>query len=283
MGQGERARYKPPVPRRPNIDEPVSRLATWSGRLAVFAFVAVLISVIIVRGDLLEIVPALAMFASSLALAGLAMLFALGAAIVIWRQGLGGIGRASLGFFLGAALLAYPTYLGLRAYRLPPIRDITTDTARPPRFEVAARLRPRGTNEYQASNAALQRSAYPDIVPLQVLKPPAAAYDAALAVVRKHKWVVIDARPPVGRREGSIEAVPRSMIMGFRDDVAIRVNPLGTGSQIDIRSASRLAWHDFGANASRVRQLLEEIDDAASAEAKPPPQKPAPARQPAKR
>ena len=73
------------------------------------------------------------------------------------------------------------------------------------------------------------------------------------------------------------------MIMGFRDDVAIRVNPLGTGSQIDIRSASRLAWHDFGANASRVRQLLEEIDDAASAEAKPPPQKPAPARQPAKR
>ena len=209
MGQGEWARYKPPVPRRPNLDEPVSRLATWSGRLAVFAFVAVLISVIIVRGDLLEIVPALAMFASSLALAGLAMLFALGAAIVIWRQGLGGIGRASLGFFLGAALLAYPTYLGLRAYRLPPIRDITTDTARPPRFEVAARLRPRGTNEYQASNAALQRSAYPDIVPLQVLKPPAAAYDAALAVVRKHKWVVIDARPPVGRREGSIEAVPR--------------------------------------------------------------------------
>jgi uncharacterized protein (DUF1499 family) len=269
--------------RRPNIEEPVSRLAAWSGRLAVFALVAVLISVVIVRGDLLEIVPAMAMFASALGLAGLAMLLALGAAVTIWRQGLGGIGRAVLGFFLGALLLAYPGYLALKAYTLPPVRDITTDTARPPRFEVAARLRPRGTNDYQTSNAAIQRGAFPDIVPLQVLQPPMAAYEAALAVIRKHKWVVVDARPPAARRDGSIEAVARSLIMGFRDDVVIRVNALGAGSQIDIRSASRYAWSDTGGNASRVRQLLEEIDDATSGEMKlTPERKPAPAqRQPA--
>jgi hypothetical protein len=194
-----------------------------------------------------------------------------------------------LGFFLGAALLAYPGYLALKAYSLPAIKDVTTDTARPPRFDVAARLRPRGTNDYQPGTAALQRGAYPDIVSLQVLRPPAAAYEAALAVIRKHKWSVIDARPPQGRREGSIEAVARSLIMGFRDDVAIRVSALGAGAQIDIRSASRYGWHDFGANASRVRQLLEEIDDATSGEIKVEPErKPAPAqrqpaRQPAKR
>jgi hypothetical protein len=277
------------VSRRPNIDEPVSRLAAWSGRLAVFALVAVIISVIVVRGDLLEIVPAMAMFLSALALAGLAMLLALASSVVIWRQGLGGIGRSVLGFFLGAALLAYPGYLALKAYSLPAIKDVTTDTARPPRFDVAARLRPRGTNDYQPGTAALQRGAYPDIVSLQVLRPPAAAYEAALAVIRKHKWSVIDARPPQGRREGSIEAVARSLIMGFRDDVAIRVSALGAGAQIDIRSASRYGWHDFGANASRVRQLLEEIDDATSGEIKVEPErKPAPAqrqpaRQPAKR
>jgi uncharacterized protein (DUF1499 family) len=271
------------VSRRPNIDEPVSRLAAWSRRLAVFALVAVIISVIVVRGDLLEIMPAMAMFASALALAGIAMLLALGAAVTIWRQGLGGIGRAALGFFLGAILLAYPGYLALHAYSLPPVHDVTTDTARPPRFEVAARLRPRGSNEYQPGNVALQRSGYPDIMPLQVLQPPAAAYEAALAAVRKHKWVVVDARPPQGRREGSIEAVARSLIMGFRDDVVIRVSALGAGSQIDIRSASRYGWHDFGTNASRVRQLLEEIDDATSGEVKlTPERKPAPTqRQPA--
>jgi hypothetical protein len=110
--------------RRPNIEEPVSRLAAWSGRLALFALVAVLISVLVVRGDLLEIRPALAMFAAALALAGLAMLLSLCAAVVIWRQGLSGIGRATLGFFLGAALLAYPGYLALRAYKLPATESI---------------------------------------------------------------------------------------------------------------------------------------------------------------
>lgn len=274
--------------RRPNIDEPLSRLAAWSGRLALFALVAVLLSVIVVRGDLLEIRPALAMFAGALVLAGLAILLSLGAAVVIWRQGLSGIGRATLGFFLGFALLAYPAYLGVRAYRLPAIHDITTDTAKPPRFDVIARLRPRGTNEYAPGNAAIQRAAYPDIMPLQVLQPPGPAYEAAMSVIKKHKWVVVDARAPAGRREGSIEAVTRTLIMGFRDDLVIRVAPFGTGAQIDIRSASRLPWHDFGGNASRVRQLLEEIDDATSGDVKaaPEPAKPTQQRQqrqPAKR
>ena len=108
-------------------------------------------------------------------------------------------------------------------------------------------------------------------------------------VSKKHKWVVVDARPPQGRRAGSIEAVARTLIMGFRDDLVIRVAPFGTGAQIDIRSASRLPWHDFGGNANRVRQLLDEIDDATSGEVKVEPErKPAPAqrapqRQPAKR
>jgi uncharacterized protein (DUF1499 family) len=133
----------------------------------------------------------------------------------------------------------------------------------------------------------VQHDAYPDIAPLQVLQPPGPAYEAALAVIRKHKWPIVDARAPQGRREGSIEAVARTLIMGFREDVAIRVAPFGTGAQIDIRSASRLPWHDFGGNASRVRQLLDEIDDATSGEVKAAPEpKPAqrpPARQPAKR
>lgn len=270
--------------RRPNIEEPLSRLAAWSNRLAWFALAATLIAVIVLRGDLLEIRPALAMFGAALALAGVAILLSFAAAVVIWRQGLSGIGRAAAGFLLGLALLAYPGYLALRAYRLPAIHDITTDTARPPRFDVVARLRPRGSNDYQPGNAGLQRDAYPDIAPLQVLQPPGPAYQAALAVVKKHKWVVVDARPPAARRDGSIEAVARTLIMGFREDIAIRIAPFGTGAQIDIRSASRLPWPDFGSNADRVRMLLDEIDDATSGEVKlePEPER-RPGRQPTRR
>ena len=60
------------------------------------------------------------------------------------------------------------------------INDITTDALDPPRFDVLARLRPRGTVEYAGLYAAeLQRQAYPDIEPLSVNAAPKAAYDAA--------------------------------------------------------------------------------------------------------
>jgi Protein of unknown function (DUF1499) len=104
---------------------------------------------------------------------------------------------------------------------------------------------------------------------LQVLATPKQAYDAALAVVNKRRWLVIDARPPsAARREGSIEAVTRTLVMGFREDVAVRVNPLGNGAQIDVRSASRNNIPDSGSNAARILALLEDIDDAVSS-AKP--------------
>jgi hypothetical protein len=274
------------VLRRPIIEEPVSRLAIWSNRLALFALVIAALSVIVVRTDLLEVVPAIATFGAALVFAVLAILLAFAAAVAIWRQGLGGIGRAVFGFLCGAALLAYPAYLGVMASQLPDIHDVTTDPAHPPRFDVIARLRPRGTDAYPNAAAALQRRAYPDIIPLQELANPATAFNAALDVVKRHKWVVVDARPPAPPgRVGTIEAVARTLMLGLREDVVIRVSPLGTGSQIDIRSASRFRFHDFGSNASRVRSLLEDIDDqvAALAERAQEPERKPPPRQPAKR
>jgi uncharacterized protein (DUF1499 family) len=257
--------------RRSFPDEPLSKFAIWSSRFGWFAFAVAVLSIIIVRSGLLEIVPALATFAAALVFAGLAILLAFAAFVVIWRQGLGGLGRALLGLFLGIALLAYPAYLGTRALRLPEISDVTTDTTNPPRFDVLARLRPRGRIDYPGqATAALQRTAYPEVVPLELDVPTKAAYDTALALVTKRKWNVVDTRAPtVIRRDGVIEAVARTPIMGFRDDVVIRVSPLGQGARIDMRSASRFGNHDLGANATRIRNLLEEIDDTISATPEP--------------
>jgi len=278
--------------RRPTYgEEPMSRLAVWSSRLAWFAIAVAGLSVIIMRSGLLEIVPALATFAAALVCAGLAILLAFASFIVIWRQGSTGLGRALLGLLLGTALLAYPAYLGLRASKLPAIDDITTDFANPPRFDVLARLRPRGTSDYPGAKvAALQRAGYPEVVPLQVDMPVKPVYDIVLKLAAKRKWLVVDARPPAGnRRDGVIEAVARTPILGFRDDVAIRVSPLRDGARVDMRSASRYGFHDFGTNARRVRALLDDIDDAVSsapdqhAEPEKPEKKPAPKRQPEKR
>jgi hypothetical protein len=256
--------------RRPTFgDEPKSRLAVWSARFALFALVVAALSVIIVRSGLLEIEPALATFAAALIFAGLAILLAFLAFIVIWRQGQSGIGSAVLGLFLGLLLLVYPSYLGYRAAKLPAISDITTDASNPPRFDVLARARPPGRSDYPTADARLQRAAFPDIGPLQVNAPAKLAYDVALTLVTKRKWHIADARPPAGRREGAIEATARTPIMGFRDDIVIRIIPAADGARVDVRSASRFGLYDFGANAARVRSLLEDIDDAVSSAPEP--------------
>ena len=102
--------------RRPSFgDEPVSRLAAWSGRIGLFALAVAALSIVIVRSGLLEIEPALATFAAALVFAALAVLLSFLGFIVIWRQGLSGLGSAILGLILGLLLLAYPGYLSYRA------------------------------------------------------------------------------------------------------------------------------------------------------------------------
>ena len=274
--------------RRPFLDEPITPFAVWSARLALFAMAVAALSVIIVRSGLLDVGPALATFGAALAFAAAAILLALASFVAIWRNGSPGLGRALGGLLLGAALLAYPAYLGARAIKLPDINDVTTDFSNPPRFDVLARLRPPGRVDYPARFAELQRKAYPDVVPLQVDMPVRQAYDQVMKVVNKRKWLVVDARAPTPtHRQGVVEAVARTPIMGFRDDVVVRVTPLSDGSRIDVRSASRYGLYDFGENARRVTALLNDIDDAVSnapdsSDETPTPKAP-PRRQPAKR
>jgi uncharacterized protein (DUF1499 family) len=252
--------------RRRMTDEPTSRLAIWARSLALFSLVAAILSIIIVRAGWLEIVPALATFAGALVFAAAAILLAFGAFIMIWKDGLDGFGSALLAVTIGIALLAYPAYLGVQTLRLPAIVDVTTDPVDPPRFEAIAGIRPRDANPITYAGAALaarQRAAYPDIEPLVVTTTPQQTYETALAIMTKRKWVVVPPRAPqAGRREGHIEAVVRSAIMGFRDDIVVRIRPDGDGARLDARSASRYGSHDFGANAARIRSLLEDIDDA---------------------
>src|SRR5215468_7293091 len=253
------------MPRKYIHTEPTSRLAIWARRIAGFAFLATFLAIIIVRSGLLEIRPALATFAGALAIAVIALLVAFAAFAVIWMEGLAGMGAALSAMAISLVLLAYPAYFGIRAYRLPWIYDITTDPIDPPRFEALARLRVRDANPttYAGLYAAeQQRAAYPDVGPLGTNATVQAAYDAALAVVNKRRWRIVDARAPqAGRREGRIEAVARTPIMGFRDDVVIRVRAEPDGARIDARSSSRYGQFDFGANASRIRSLINDIED----------------------
>ncbi|WP_291866005.1 DUF1499 domain-containing protein [Bradyrhizobium sp.] len=270
----------------PYQSEPVSSLATWARNLAVFSVVAVLVSIAIVRFGFLEVKPALMTFFGALACAVLSILAGLAAFVAIWQNGSRGMGRILLAFLIATIVLAYPAYLGLQYRKLPPIHDITTDPIDPPRFEALARLRT-GEGANTAVYAGLfsaeqQRLAYPDIETVELEVPAFRAYEVTLALVNKRRWRVVDERPPQPRRDGRIEAIAQTMIMGFREDVSIRIRPDGEGSRVDIRSSSRYFESDLGSNAARVSSLIEDINNAVDA-AKPAVKKPqAPAKGQAK-
>jgi len=269
----------------PYQTEPVSSLATWARNLALFSLIAVVVSILIVRFGFLEMKPALATFFGALALAGLSILVGLAAFAAIWQNGSRGMGRILLALLIDAAILAYPAYLGLQYRKLPPIHDISTDTIDPPRFEALARLRAgEGTNPavYAGLYSAEQQAvAYPDIETVELEVPAQRAYEITLALINKRKWRVVDERPPQARREGHIEAIAQTLIMGFREDVTIRIKADGEESRVDIRSASRYFEGDLGSNAARITKLIADINTAA--DAKPATKKPAaPAKVPAK-
>jgi uncharacterized protein (DUF1499 family) len=264
--------------RRRIAPQPTSKLAIWAQRIALFSLAATFVAVIVVRSGALDFVPALSTVAGGLALGVVAILLAFGAGIIIWREGIGGVRQAITALFIGVALIAYPLYLGGKAYRLPAIYDVTTDPIYPPQFDAIKRLRPRDAHPVAYAGlyaAEQQRASYPEIAPEDTSASPQEAYDAALKVIKKRKWVIVDDRPPQGaRREGHIEAIARTLILGFPEDVAVRVRPTTDGARVDVRSASRYGLHDFGDNAERVSALVDEIDDVLAA---PQPEKKEPA------
>lgn len=251
--------------RRRIAEEPITRFALWARRFALFALAVAMLALVLGRLDFIEVIPTFATLAGALVIAAVAILLAIGAFVVIWREGFRGLGYALLAVVIGVALIAYPAYLAVRAYHLPPLADITTDTEEPPRFEAVARVRPREANPIAYPGpeaAALQRLAFPTIAPMLTAATPLEVYEAAFAAVSRRKWRVVDARrPQAGRREGHIEAVSRTMIMGFRDDVVLRIRAVPGGARLDIRSASRYGTYDFGANAERIISLMEEIEE----------------------
>jgi uncharacterized protein (DUF1499 family) len=177
-------------------------------------------------------------------------------------------GRAAA--LLVVALVAAVTSAALpwswrrQARSVPPIHDITTDTADPPLFVAVLPLRAGARNpaEYGGDSVAtLQRQGYPDLKPFETAAAPGAAYHAALAAARGMGWEVVAADSAAGR----VEATATTRWFGFKDDVVVRVRPAAggaAGSRVDVRSLSRVGGSDVGTNAARIREYLGALKAA---------------------
>lgn len=158
---------------------------------------------------------------------------------------------------LGAAWMPWTGYRTARS--VPPIHDITTDTANPPVFVAVLPLRAGASNppEYAGEEVAKQqREAYPDLTTLVLTQSPGVVFNNALATAKDMGWEIVAEEPD----EGRIEATATTFWFGFKDDVVIRIVADGTGSRLDLRSKSRVGRSDVGANAARIRSFIDKFN-----------------------
>jgi len=252
-----------PFMRRLILEEPVSRAAIWSRRIATFALFVAGIAIALSRMGAFSSGNAILVFAAALVLAGLAALLSGAAGVVIWRTGRPGAGIAAQGLLLALALLAWPAKLAVDAITLPAINDISTDLETPPAYmrstraleARAGRTPPETSREMREQ----QKLAYPHVQPALIDMEPAQAYQLALRLAKAHGWRIVDATPP-NVRDGiaHIDATDRSLVFGFVDDIAIRITPLVNQTRIDLRSSSRVGRHDLGANARRIEAFAAD-------------------------
>jgi len=211
--------------------------------LAVLAGLLLLLSGPGTRADLWPFRVGFGMFAGALVV-GLA---AAGAAIVglvtpLQRAHSGRLLVAAL--ILGGVSAAVPLDYVRRVKTLPYINDITTDTDRLPQFS--------SPKTYEEHFAEFQRRRYPNVRPLELPLPASQAFARAAEAAKGHGWEITALDESMGR----IEAVVTTRWFGFRDDVVIRITPVGAGSRVDMRSKSRVGRSDVGANAYRIEEFL---------------------------
>jgi hypothetical protein len=237
---------------------------TWSMRVALFSGALLVFTVLLHRLLGMSTPIALNLFTAGFAGGIVAVLLAVAALVEIWRTGRSGLMSAFgsvavvLTVFAGP-LLFLPTYLNL-----PALNDVSTDLQSPPPFMTLARLRTGSANgaQYPAERfAKLQATYYPDLRPFAVDRSAEEAHELAVDALKRLKFQIISEEAPgqTPARPGWIEAVDRTPVVGFYDDVIVRVQGDKARARIDVRSASRYGGHDMGRNATRVRRIMKEL------------------------
>ncbi len=245
-------------------DQPPSFLARWTSRLALFCAVLLITTAFLHRLFALPTPVALNITAAAFAGAALVLVMAAIAGLDIWITGRQGAPRVIAGSVVAGALLSIALGIFLMSRDWPMLNDVSTDLTQPPEFQDAAKNRQPGGNPLAYPKdrfTELQKASYPDLKTLIVPRPASEAYELVLQALAKLRTKTVLEVPPDddSGEPGTIELAERTMILGFADDVVIRVSGDDQTSAVDIRSASRYGRSDFGRNAERVRQIMKEI------------------------
>jgi len=237
----------------------------WARRAAVFFLQLLILTVILHRFAGLGTPAAINLVLVSAAGMAIAVVIAVISLIRIWFGGQTGAGQDFGAIAVGLIGLALPAFFAWKGAMLPPLTDIETSPSDPLRYTVLAEQRPADANPLTPATpeeAKLQAEAYADIGPMFLERSAPEVFALVNEAVGRLGWTVVVNETPGESGVGRIEATDSTLIMGFTDDVVVRVKGNDASTLIDVRSASRYGMHDFGANADRIRAFYGEVNTA---------------------
>ncbi len=242
-----------------------AREAKWARRIAVFFLQLLILTVLLHRFAGLGTAAAVNLILVSSAGMAIAGLVAIVSLVRIWFGGQTGAANDFAALVVGLIGLALPVFFLSKAILLPQLNDVQTSPGEPLQFTALAEQRPGDANPLtapDAERAKLQAETYPDIGPVFLERSANSVFTLVNEAVNRLGWTVVVNETPGESGVGRIEATDSTMLMGFTDDVVVRVKGNDAHALIDIRSASRYGMHDFGANADRIRAFYDEVSTA---------------------
>jgi hypothetical protein len=103
-------------------------------------------------------------------------------------------------------------------------------------------------------------AAFPNLIARRYALDAPRTFDLALAIANRLGWQIGAAQRPAGPlEEGEFAALVVTLI-GFRDEVGVRVAGDSEGAVVDMRSAAGSAWPDLGENGRRIESFLATLD-----------------------
>ena len=236
-----------------------SKWATWARRLGSLCEPLTVIPVLLHRERFITSDVFMVVAEAAALLSLLTLLISLIGLVRLWFSGDQGWGRAFSGLFLSLLCLVPVAWFAFLALRHEPNTDISTV----PRGELPlvfdpemlAMPAPRTLTPEQVELA------YPNVKTRTYPLDAVQTFDLVHRMVEARGWTIRLDRPPAGPTgTGQINA-QEVTLAGWREEIVLRVASAGEGTNVDMRSASLNAVHDFGSNGSRIEEFLTALDN----------------------
>lgn len=234
-----------------------SKWAIWARRLASLVLPLVVITVALHWQRLITSDVFLVAAIVVGAIAVITLLVSLIALARLWHTGDQGWGRALLGLLVSLLCLVPYGWYGALALQYPAVTDMaTTERGQLPLlFEPGMETMPTP----RVLDAVRQKAVFPNVAPRTYPLAPAQTFALVNRMVDERGWTVLLSDAPVDTAPGRITA-QATTLLGWREEIVLRVMADPEGSRVDMRSASINAVHDFGSNGGRIEEFLVALD-----------------------